>query len=685
MSKQHLTAPVPTSSLPKGIPYIIGNEAAERFSFYGMKSILVVFMHQYLHLMDGQTGIPVMAKAAAIEQYHDFTSWVYLTPLLGALLADSFLGKYRTILSLSMVYCLGHLALAFMGVGGLSAEGWLMTGLALIAFGSGGIKPCVSAHVGDQFGKSNGHWLSKVFGWFYISINVGAFLSTLSTPLLLEYYGPHWAFGVPGVLMAIATFVFWMGRDVFVHIPPSGSGFFRETFSVEGLLVLLKLGMVFIFVAVFWALFDQTGSSWVLQAEDLNRNWLGFDWLSSQIQAINPIMIVTFVPIFNGIETLRWPGLYSLISKVFPLTPLRKVGLGLFLMVFGFAMVAVLQSWIDAGEYPSIGWQVLAYAVLTASEVMVSITCLEFAYTQAPKEMKSMVMALFLMSVSLGNFFTAGVNSVIQVPSPAVVAGSVAEARGGLPETLPANDEASVKAWMTTIASGHGLQDGEWTLSGFTKGEEDSATAGFTMTLHGADGKLGGDDDLPIAFDAGGFTIQLSQEAALEQAAGLIKKQFNANEETLPTTTVGQELLGELKDQWASPIQYRLVNRNSFRVTSLGTDKTYMTPVDQVLQVFISRPAVGDDSGVEKPLTWREQQIVDLYGDEGRATVTKERGGVPTLEMDQTLQMGGQTNLEGSDYFWFFTYVMFGTAVLFIFVAMAYREQTYLQEEGPAV
>jgi len=195
---------------------------------------------------------------------------------------------------------------------------------------------------------------------------------------------------------------------------------------------------------------------------------------------------------------------------------------------------------------------------------------------------------------------------------------------------------------------------------------------------------LGGDDDLPIAFDDGGFTLQLNQEAVLNQAAGLIKEHFNANEETLPTTSVGQELLVELKDQWASPIQYRLVNRNSFRVTSLGTDKTYMTPVDQVLQIHISRPVANNGSVEEKPLTWREQQIVDLYGDEGHDTVAKERGGVPTLQMDQSLQMGGQTNLEGSDYFWFFTWVMLGTAVLFIFVAMVYREKTYLQEEGPA-
>ena len=171
-----------------------------------------------------------------------------------------------------------------------------------------------------------------------------------------------------------------------------------------------KLFIIFLFVAVFWALFDQTGSSWVLQAEDLDRNWLGIHWLPSQIQAINPIMIVTLVPVFSYV-------MYPAIDKVFKLTPLRKIAIGLFVMVPGFALVSLVQSWIDSGQTPSIAWQLFAYAILTASEVMVSITCLEFAYTQAPKSMKSLVMAVFLFSVSLGNLFTSVVNKVILVDS----------------------------------------------------------------------------------------------------------------------------------------------------------------------------------------------------------------------------------------------------------------------------
>ena len=121
-----------------------------------------------------------------------------------------------------------------MGFTGVSGW-WLFAGLLLITIGSGGIKPCVSAHVGDQFGKGNSHLLTKIYNWFYFSINLGSVISTLMTPWLLKWYGPHWAFGIPGVLMAIATFLFWKGRHKFIHVPPGGKKFFNEIFSKEGL------------------------------------------------------------------------------------------------------------------------------------------------------------------------------------------------------------------------------------------------------------------------------------------------------------------------------------------------------------------------------------------------------------------------------------------------------------------
>lgn len=392
--------PADTELMPPGIPYIIGNEAAERFSFYGMKTILVVFMTKFL--LDRLGKSDFMTDDQAKTWFHLFSSAVYFTPLLGALIADVFWGKYKTILILSIVYCLGHLALAMD-----ETRAGLALGLTLIAIGSGGIKPCVSAHVGDQFSSKNSNLLSSIFSWFYFSINFGSFFSTLLTPWLLQNYGPHWAFGIPGVLMLLATLMFWMGRHKFIHIPPAGKSFLNEVFSPDGLKTIGKLSIIYVFVAMFWSLYDQTGSSWVLQADKMDKNFLGIEWLSSQIQALNPILVLIFIPIFNY-------GIYPLINKVFPLTPLRKIGIGFFITVISFLIPAYIEILIKAGETPSIAWQMLAYIAVTAAEVMVSITCLEFSYTQAKNNMKSVVMALFFISVSIGNLFTAGVNYFIQ-------------------------------------------------------------------------------------------------------------------------------------------------------------------------------------------------------------------------------------------------------------------------------
>lgn len=398
--RPYLTAPRATSALPRGIPYIIGNEAAERFSYYGMRAVLFVFMTKYL-MGDGARLDP-MTDAQATAWYALFGSAVYATPLLGALLADIWLGKYRTIVLLSIVYCLGHLALALD-----DTRTGLSVGLGLIALGSGGIKPCVSAHVGDQFGHANAHRLRPVFSAFYFAINFGAFASTLLTPVLLERFGPHVAFGLPGFLMLIATLVFYAGRYEFVHIPPGGRAFTAQLFARDGWTSLVRLAAIFAFIAMFWSLFEQTGSSWVAQAGRMDRRFLGIDWLENQIQAINPILVMVFIPFFHFV-------VYPAIGRLVDPTPLRRIGAGFFVAVIAYLLNAQIEVWIAAGEKPSIAWQLLAFVILTWAEILISITALEFSYTQAPPALKSFVMALNLMSVSIGNLFTAGVNVFIQ-------------------------------------------------------------------------------------------------------------------------------------------------------------------------------------------------------------------------------------------------------------------------------
>jgi POT family proton-dependent oligopeptide transporter len=398
--KPYRTAPWTIAKAPPGIPFIIGNEAAERFSFYGMRAILVVFMTQYLVSASGE--LDLMSDEQAKGWFHLFVSAVYFLPLFGALISDGLLGKYRTIIALSIVYCLGHLVLAID-----QTRLGLAIGLALIALGSGGIKPCVSAHLGDQFGRRNKYLLARFFGWFYFSINLGAFVSILATPWLLQVYGPSVAFGVPGVLMLIATLIFWSGRNRFVHIPAGGRAFVKEALSGEGLKALGRLSIIYVFVAMFWALFDQTASAWVLQAQHMDRILFGMEVLPAQIQAANPLLVMLLIPVFSY-------GVYPFVERFYPLIELRKIAIGLFLTVAAFIIPSLVQVSIDQGGAPHIAWQLLAYVVLTSAEVMVSITCLEFSYTQAPKTMKSFVMAFFLLSVAAGNLFTSGVNFFIQ-------------------------------------------------------------------------------------------------------------------------------------------------------------------------------------------------------------------------------------------------------------------------------
>jgi len=475
------TQPVATTRMPPGIPFIVGNEAAERFSFYGMKTILVIFMTQYLHTAAG--GPDYMSETESREWMHLFVAGAYLVPVIGGIVADAFLGKYLTIILLSLVYCAGHLCLACMDAPRsflettLEPRGWLLAGLLLIALGSGGIKPCVSAHVGDQFGQSNRHLLERVFGWFYFAINFGSFLSTLLTPWLLARAGPGWAFGVPGILMAIATLVFWLGRHRFVHVPPRGIAFFTETFSWEGLAAIARLVPLYLLVAVFWSLFDQSGGAWVQQAQQMNRTFLGVEWLESQIQAVNPLLVLAFIPLSSLV-------IYPALGRLFEPTPLRKILIGFTLAVVSFVIAAYAQRRIDTaaadftrriapltaaggqgldrpatlaalrtsglnaladdveramesggdpaaplsaagivvtrdGErvraaWPSVGWQLAAFVFITAAEILISITCLEFSYTQAPTHMKSLVMSVYLLSISLGNLFTAVVNAVMR-------------------------------------------------------------------------------------------------------------------------------------------------------------------------------------------------------------------------------------------------------------------------------
>jgi POT family proton-dependent oligopeptide transporter len=421
------------SGMPRSVPFIIGNEIAERFSFYGLRSIMVTYMAVAFFNPTLNPALTAEADARANEMAHMFVTLAYFMPLVGGIMADWFFGKYRVILFVSILYTFGHFMLSISG----SNYTLFSTGLVIIACCAGGIKSCVSANVGDQFDKSNEHLLSKVYGWFYMSINTGGTLAPLFIPLLKEKYGPDIAFGVPGILMALATVIFWMGRKKYKKVAPSGIK--KENFvnislyalqklfnrkpgqkvwdavaekysrtSIEGIQAVYRVLAVFAFTPIFWALWDQNLSEWVLQATRLDLTLAGgISLLPEQVNFINPLFLVLLIPVFTS---LIFPFFEKRGIRV---TPLRKIGAGLVVIGVAFVIIALLQEKIDAGGKPSVWWQILAYILLAASEILVSVTCLEYAYTHSPKSMKSTMSALYLLGISAGNLITGLINSNI--------------------------------------------------------------------------------------------------------------------------------------------------------------------------------------------------------------------------------------------------------------------------------
>lgn len=469
-----MTTPADAPKWPRQIPYIIASEACERFSFYGMRNILTPFLMTALLL-----SIPEdLRGAVAKDVFHSFVIGVYFFPLLGGWIADRFFGKYNTILWLSLLYCVGH---AFLAIFEHSVQGFY-TGLFLIALGSGGIKPLVSSFMGDQFDQSNKSLAQKAFDMFYFTINFGSFFASLSMPLLLKNFGAAVAFGIPGVLMFIATVFFWLGRKRYVHMPPEPKdphGFLPVIRSalltkVEGkaniglvlaliggvsaayaLVNIPTLGIVAGLCSAMVLLMGFVGFGASLQLErargvhpdaavDGVRSvlrilvlfalvtpfWSLFDQKASTwiLQAndmvkpswFEPAMMQALNPL---LVMLLIPFnnfvLYPAIERMgVKLTALRKMGAGIAITGLSWIVVGTIQLMMDGGSALSIFWQILPYALLTFGEVLVSATGLEFAYSQAPKAMKGTIMSFWTLSVTVGNLWVLLAN--VSVKSPAV-------------------------------------------------------------------------------------------------------------------------------------------------------------------------------------------------------------------------------------------------------------------------
>jgi solute carrier family 15 oligopeptide transporter 1 len=367
-------------SYPKGVFFMLGNEFCERFSFYGMRAVLIMYFI-YQHNFDTST---------AKFLYHGFVSMAYLSPLIGSIAADNYFGRFRVILWVSLLYVLGHTLLSIGAVPYLtySIQTTLdFSGLFMIALATGGIKPCVSAFAADQFNENQHQQRAQFFSFFYFSINAGSLLAIMLTPLLrgrVSCFGSPYcfplAFGVPGVLMLVAFVIFLSGWK-FYKITPAGKGnavwkvlkcigcalkgklsavlkrqdkaahwvdYASPQFSdplIAGVKSLLAVSLLFVPVVFFWALFDQQGSTWVLQASQMDGRVGPFTILPDQMNTFNPLIILITVPLFEGV-------IYPFTRKFVKITPLRKMGAGGILAAISFIMAGFLQFKINATLEP---------------------------------------------------------------------------------------------------------------------------------------------------------------------------------------------------------------------------------------------------------------------------------------------------------------------------------------------
>eukprot|EP00095_Tigriopus_kingsejongensis_P000412 maker-scaffold19_size710362-snap-gene-5.13 protein:Tk00412 transcript:maker-scaffold19_size710362-snap-gene-5.13-mRNA-1 annotation:"peptide transporter family 1-like isoform x2" len=392
---------------PKSVFFILSTESCERFSYYGMRAILALYLK---HLFKTQNGMADKeAEDLSTILYHAFVFLSYFTSLFGAFLADSFLGKFRTIFYISILYAFGQLVLS---LGAVPNDAWHLpqaafsfVGLALIGFGTGGIKPCVVSFGADQFQlPQQRNEMASFFGIFYASINFGSMISTILTPIFRQQpcFGEDecfsLAFVVPAGLMVAAIVFFVVGRPGYrVSIPEFNVvvDFFKcigEAISqkrkatikrdhwldhaenrfgaqfVSDVKAVLRVCVLFLLYPVFWALYDQQGSRWTFQATRMDGTIGSVVILPDQMQVINAVLILVFIPIFDKIiyplcgtpawfKTQQTPDLSVTFLTLFAAkcnllkSPLQKIVTGGCLLAVAFVVSGVVELILEK-TYP---------------------------------------------------------------------------------------------------------------------------------------------------------------------------------------------------------------------------------------------------------------------------------------------------------------------------------------------
>lgn len=374
---------------PRGFWFIFWGELAERASFYGMKTLLLLYMVNVIGYTDATSGFVVNL----------FTACAYILPIVGGYIADHYLGKFKTIIYFAIPYILGHVIL-----GTFNTQVGLYSALLLLAGGSGSIKPNISTLMGLMYQKEGkSHLMSQAFSWFYMAVNIGAFATTATLPFIRDHYGYGPAFMAPTILMVVALAIFYLGKK---HYPKEDVRKMQaaprtDAAKAEDWRALGRISGLFVLIVFFWSIFDQSATTWTLFARDymtLEVNILG--WATrippDAIQAANPFLIVIMTPLFAWIwsrtdrdETRRLPSPHKMLF-------------GFFLVILCMGLMS-MAGYMGAASKVSILWEVVAYVLITAAELCISVVGLQLAFEEAPERMKSMITGIWLCTVFLGN------------------------------------------------------------------------------------------------------------------------------------------------------------------------------------------------------------------------------------------------------------------------------------------
>lgn len=375
---------------PRGLSTLFFTEMWERFSYYGMRAILVLYMTEALRFAD----------ADALNIYGYYTSSVYFLPIFGGWIADKFLGAKRAVLFGGIIIACGHFSLAF------SPLPFFYTGLVLVAFGTGLLKPNISTMVGDLYSEEDPRRDSG-FSLFYMGINLGAFIAPLICGYLGQNVNWHYGFAAAGIgmIVGLVQFVFSGTRLENVGEPKTKSesknaAETREKLTPEEIKRLIVIGILFFFSVVFFMAFEQSGSSLTLFADRLTRNSIfNFEFPSSWFQIVQPLCLLILAPVFA-----------SLWLKMGDRQPssTRKFSYGLLLVGISYILLVYAATLTASGRVSPL-WLVFLYLIQTIGELCLSPVGLSTTTRLAPARMVGLMMGVWFLSISLGSFFAGKV------------------------------------------------------------------------------------------------------------------------------------------------------------------------------------------------------------------------------------------------------------------------------------